>query len=1537
MEWVGKAVRKEIEGVGLCSGTVRSHDSSRNFENGVTEVSESADLAMGEGGSQAEQPRAGRRRTRTRSRGERDGEIISSEVNVMRNVDLNDDGVAEDDSRVSDDCFGGNVDLNCGPVEKTTLGLDLNRAFDLSTGLDLNLNEGLGLVNVSIDYLEGSSVKRRGFIDLNMDARCDLSPHKEVGGFDLNLEVNMQDDEQGIQNSLEGGECKEVHVAEVSSVQLFEEIGKQDVVSLQDLNTPERDLEHEAKTVVESLSDREEYTSGRRKRRKASVNPKFTSQPRLRRSARRPLARFSNTACLADEVSPSPSVSSLTEEKTWVVEGKAAEDLSVPPPKAELPPSSRVLNLDGLPILNVFSVYSCLRSFSTLLFLSPFELEDFVEALRCMSPSLLFDSIHVSVLQILRKHLENLVAEGDWAAIACLRSLDWDMLDVVNYPLFVVEYLLFSGSKDNPGVDLTRFNFFRNEYFRQPMNLKIEILARLCDDMADTEAVRSELNKRSVAAESEMEIDRKRNTKVRRRKRAMMDLADDSSLHDEAVDGSFDPNSDDCCFCKMDGNLLCCDGCPAAYHSKCIGVASHLLLEDDWYCPECSFDQRVPGWKPEKQIRGAEFLEIDPHGRKYYSSCGYLLVIDTDGTGLVNYYHVNDVIHVLEQLKSCGSFYNGVIGAIKKHWDIPVGLKRTISGVNSQIFVCLDTPAKGMISFIDGFKAPLPATEKQPTSGVKKKLEEGSSDGGSRNHCHRARRKISDSATGLDTLNMSSEGSAETIQNGSDVQSLHEPGPSSILDVTKEPNSNIHSSSHYLDRINKRKRIRLQSESGYRNQYIFAEMTTAISKEMTRKSPIRTIDMRTDEEIASTQVKTILMKTTKFQWRNIQGLYLDAWKEKCGWCLSCKSEDAGSKTNCLFNMSLGALRGPSESEIANSQSIDKKSHLMTIICQILSMESRLQGLLVGPWLNPQHSRIWREHILNASNISSLRHLFVELEANLHHRVLSLEWLNHVDSAIEMGSSRHILTSTRSSSKTAIGKRRGTLLESGVNPTAKKKGGLTMCWWRGGQLSRPLFNWKVLPRSLVSKAARKGGSGKIQGILYPENSEPAKRSRRVAWEAAVESSTTSEQLGFQVRTFHSYIKWDDIENSHLLPASDKESKKSARLFKKVIVRRKCIEEDTVKYLLDFGKRRNVPDVVLKNGRMIEESSSERKKFWVNESYVPLHLLKGFEEKKAVRKTMKSGSSSRHSEIEKVRKKSSERKGFSYLFERAERSESSLCEQCKKDVPPSDAACCHICKRLFHKKHTRRADKEGMYICLPCRSEVQAKEQPSGRRRGRPPGSFRKKVRVQKKQTHKKVIPARKSTRLKKTKTSLGERISVRLKNHKKVVASKPLRRSGRRPKHVTRLQDESKVPGGSKKRKLETKRGRGRPKKVKQEISIRKKRTKRALSYWLNGLFLSRKPGDERVDKFREERYFKPVENSDPDHDQPKCRLCGLSDSDSGSTFISCEMCKEWYHGDACGINEKNSIMVIGFRCNLCREQLPPTCPHEISTTSDVPS
>lgn len=44
---------------------------------------------------------------------------------------------------------------------------------------------------------------------------------------------------------------------------------------------------------------------------------------------------------------------------------------------------------------------------------------------------------------------------------------------------------------------------------------------------------------------------------------------------------------------------------------------------------------------------------------------------------------------------------------------------------------------------------------------------------------------------------------------------------------------------------------------------------------------------------------------------------------------------------------------------------------------------------------------------------------------------------------------------------------------------------------------------------------------------------------------------------------------------------------------------------------------------------------------------------------------------------------------------------------------------------------------------------------------------------------------------------------------------------------------------------------------------------------------------------------------------------------------------EWYHGDAYGLNEKNSSTVIGFRCHLCRKHSSPICPHMRSTTSPV--
>lgn len=187
----------------------------------------------------------------------------------------------------------------------------------------------------------------------------------------------------------------------------------------------------------------------------------------------------------------------------------------------------------------------------------------------------------------------------------------------------MVEYLLIHGSGLRADFDLGRLKIFQNDYYKQPAVLKVEMLRCLCDDMIEVEAIRSELNRRSL--ELEMDFDRNGNIEYSKKRRNITYISGFSSLTNEVIDDVSDWNSDECCLCKMDGNLLCCDGCPAAYHSKCVGVSSHLLPEGDWYCPECAFDRHKSWMKPLK-LRGAEILGIDPHGRQYFSSCGYLLV-----------------------------------------------------------------------------------------------------------------------------------------------------------------------------------------------------------------------------------------------------------------------------------------------------------------------------------------------------------------------------------------------------------------------------------------------------------------------------------------------------------------------------------------------------------------------------------------------------------------------------------------------------------------------------------------------------------------------------------------------------------------------------------------------------------------------------------------------------------------------------------------------------------------------------------------------
>lgn len=48
-----------------------------------------------------------------------------------------------------------------------------------------------------------------------------------------------------------------------------------------------------------------------------------------------------------------------------------------------------------------------------------------------------------------------------------------------------------------------------------------------------------------------------------------------------------DHNRSWCNICKKDGDLLCCDRCPRAYHLSCLKMSEEDLPEGEWYCEYC--------------------------------------------------------------------------------------------------------------------------------------------------------------------------------------------------------------------------------------------------------------------------------------------------------------------------------------------------------------------------------------------------------------------------------------------------------------------------------------------------------------------------------------------------------------------------------------------------------------------------------------------------------------------------------------------------------------------------------------------------------------------------------------------------------------------------------------------------------------------------------------------------------------------------------------------------------------------------------------
>lgn len=208
------------------------------------------------------------------------------------------------------------------------------------------------------------------------------------------------------------------------------------------------------------------------------------------------------------------------------------------------------------------------------------------------------------------------------------------------------------------GLELKGFyaDVLDREYYTLSAGRKLIILKILCDDVLDSEELRAEIDMRE---ESEIGIDpdsvtnfppengprrvhpRYSKTSACKDQEAMQIIAEShetklsrnsnslgfktTELDVNAADDQ-DVNGDECRLCGMDGTLLCCDGCPSVYHSRCIGVSKMFIPDGPWFCPECTIDKIGPTITVGTSLRGAEVFGIDAFEQVYLGTCNHLLV-----------------------------------------------------------------------------------------------------------------------------------------------------------------------------------------------------------------------------------------------------------------------------------------------------------------------------------------------------------------------------------------------------------------------------------------------------------------------------------------------------------------------------------------------------------------------------------------------------------------------------------------------------------------------------------------------------------------------------------------------------------------------------------------------------------------------------------------------------------------------------------------------------------------------------------------------
>ncbi|KAL5709643.1 hypothetical protein ACHQM5_020308 [Ranunculus cassubicifolius] len=1270
----------------------------------------------------------------------------------------------------------------------------------------------------------------------------------------------------------------------------------------------------------------------------------------------------------------------------------------VPPP--ELPCSSGNIRVPEESISHLFSVYSFLRNFSIQLYLSPFKLDDFVGSLNFNASNTLIDAVHLCLLRALRRHLEMLSTEGAERALKCLRRLDWSLLDAITWPVYLVEYLVVMGYAKGTEWQGFYSNVLNGEYYSIPVAQKLLILQILCDDVMDSAELRDEADMRVGLDEGSdingfanplPTIDGPRRVHPKYSKTSARKDVDainarshtskstqgsklESKLPDldtDTTDVDQDSNSDECQLCGMDGTLVCCDGCPSAYHARCIGMNKMLIPDGLWFCPECTAKKTKPLVRISAGLRSAEIFGVDPYEQIFMGSCNHLLVINlwTSAGPSSRYYNEMDILKVVQVLCSTEqhkSLYSGICKSIMQFWEIsedsvssllekneaekvtamsikedtqalvplyPPELGNVVEGKNSVSSVT-STVDNGMLSGRgnDLQEVQMRSTSMETVDHGKQLLSLGDEGVSAPKPSLSADLKHSEQ---FGTESLVTSGSINHNTDHSDLtqQSCYEKSKGPVLatcagggigDIDKKVVDDVALQKKNTALSTPREKVESKNSGGrtgegqktdgsvytgelfkpqsYVNQYLLGDIAASAAANFSvltseEKGMAEVHTSSNPRKIVSAnmaaQLKAFSTASIRFIWPNSDKKLMEVPRERCGWCLACKAPTT-SRKGCLLNLAASnASKGSARHNVSIRSLKNEQGSISGIATYILYMAESLRGLFVGPFLNLSYRKQWRKEVEEASTCFSLRFSLLQLEEHIRAVAFSSDWAKFVDDwMVEASAVQNATGPVGASSKKSGGRRNKK--QAVVSEVTKESGDndkKIVRWWRGGKLSKLVFQKGILPRSIVRKAARQGGRIKISGIYYADVSELPKRSMRFAWKSAVEMSKNAPQLALQVRYLDLHLRWSDMppleQTSHDAKGTEN-SELSA--YRNASICDKRVIEDKIQYGLIINQK-HLPSRVTKNIIEVDKNVYEEERLWFSENNVPLSLIKDYETR--VEKDLVSFAKTLPvlSKLQKQQLKAFRKDIFSYLSHREEKVDKCPCASCHNDLLLGDAVKCNVCEGYCHKG------------CTTSRSTVEASDDMD--------------YEVTCKNCYRpKVLPLNEI--ICKTPVSQPTRPGQIFKTP---VNSQMVHRQGQNHKMVMIVNRDS--PKISEDQPLLESSG---PHSSGPNLSSKKSRKRERSRTLTFGIIWKKKSGEASGTNFRLNNILLRSTTDIDSPLKPTCYLC-FKPYNPDLMYVCCEECKFWYHADAVQLTESQIFDVVGFKCTKCRRTRSPICPY----------